>query len=618
MNRKIRLLLISDEQEDYLKLMKYLEKDYDDVLTVIFYLLSDLLKEAKRNESRLNNAINKIFKISEELTDVKQIVLINKKINYFINKIDQTIPRKRKRNSVITNLRNECIKEHNKLNKRIKQYNINDTYTFLTKLLFEEKNIIKSEKVIIENIDVIISKEKDGIDLVYELLSQYKTLEVNDKDIAYYNSLLNQLLKIEKLSFINKNIEKYIDLLIDKCYESHIKHVIDKLENNSLLIEELEEQTNISFNIPDKVLKEASGFKSNIEFINDYTNMLTITIDGPGAHCLDDAISLEKTESGYKLYVHITDIPSVIPYYSLTNKEAFKRGETLYLSDCQIMMYPSFLSDGIMSLLPNDKKNVLTYIYEVDDNFNINIDYLKVKRGIINSSHQLTYEAADYIIKHSKQDEISEMLCNLANISLKLRDSNKNKEEYRKIENIVKSNKLHESVLVDYSISANIIQELMVLVNSSVAKYFNKLGYPYIYRVHEIPTEDILLTDIRSLLDFNSSNYINQNYKKIIETIKNGYLNARYATENIGHQGLGLDYYSHSTSPARRYADSYGQYIIEDLLLNRNISDNNIYMWEDKTKEVVAYLNQKHIDNEMFEKEYNFLQSKQLIRKKEE
>ena len=196
-----------------------------------------------------------------------------------------------------------------------------------------------------------------------------------------------------------------------------------------------------------------------------------------------------------------------------------------------------------------------------------------------------------------------------------LKNNNIHKDIYRAAENKTTGKKTN-SLIADKSNAAKIVQEMMILVNSSVDRYFVDRGYPYIHRIHNAPTSEID-QDIMLLLGIDRKTLLNNpKCARILKAVKEKYLNAEYSSISSPHHGLGTNYYSHSTSPLRRYADALGQYIMYDIVFNNRIDEKIIYYWENVVKEVCPYLNERIKNNALFASEYNYLVSKRKIRKK--
>ena len=155
----------------------------------------------------------------------------------------------------------------------------------------------------------------------------------------------------------------------------------------------------------------------------------------------------------------------------------------------------------------------------------------------------------------------------------------------------------------------------MVLANYLVSKEFSLNGLPYIYRTFTMPDEDYLENKIKEIVvngdDFSCN-------KELMINFRNSFVKAKYACLALPHDGVKLMSYSHSSSPARRYCDSYCQYIIHDLMFSGRNDDRHIYMWEDRNNMLVRYLNEKKINNALFTNQYNYCKAKKRLKKNEE
>ena len=153
----------------------------------------------------------------------------------------------------------------------------------------------------------------------------------------------------------------------------------------------------------------------------------------------------------------------------------------------------------------------------------------------------------------------------------------------------------------------------LVLTNYAVSKYFKILSLPYMYRKVSIPSNDFIEKQLQKISKMDPN--ISKN-KEFVGLLRDSYMQTLYTSKPVFHKGLNVECYSHSTSPARRYADAFGEYIIHDLLFNNNLDDLNIRTWEYRIEELVKYINNKKQDNEMFCSQYNYLSYKKLIKEK--
>ena len=291
--------------------------------------------------------------------------------------------------------------------------------------------------------------------------------------------------------------------------------------------------------------------------------------------------------------------------------EAYHRGETIYLRELIIPMIPEEISNNIASLLPNKNTNVISYIFKFDKDFNLIKDSFKVVKGKVSSKHKLSYLKADHIIKDDSISDLHSSLLSMYLISMKLKENNPDKEIYRKLENLVNyyhhDLNTHESLITDFSCSANIVQEFMILVNKTIAEYFYKKGLPFVYRVHQFYDDKNPPLNYLSFKERLKQNNLKlDNYEQLLKMIPQLILNARYSDICLPHEGINVNYYSHTTSPARRYADVVNEQLIYKFLF-QSFTDQEIYQAFNETKEKAKYLNERKKQNIDFASEYHRL-----------
>ena len=153
----------------------------------------------------------------------------------------------------------------------------------------------------------------------------------------------------------------------------------------------------------------------------------------------------------------------------------------------------------------------------------------------------------------------------------------------------------------------------MVLTNYQIGKYFKDSSLPYLYRKIDLPSESFIQ---EQLLKLKNLDPIFLQSKEYYQKIKDSYTKAKYTDKPVYHKGQNLECYSHSSSPARRYADAFNQYLLYDLIFNHLNNNQNIYKWEYQLRDLAYYLNKKKKENEVFSSHYNYLSSKNLIKKK--
>ena len=382
----------------------------------------------------------------------------------------------------------------------------------------------------------------------------------------------------------------------------------------TITLNELEQRYPIKFDFPNVILEETKSFRLNKKRRYDFTNQACITIDGKGSTCLDDALYIEKNQDGtYTLYIHIVDIPSFVPATSLTREEGIIRGETLYLNDRNIYLYPKVVSDIQCSLLPNTDRCTQTSIYQLDSNFQVIEDSYELVKGLVNVKHRMTYDEVDNHFKNLNDSQLDTTLLYLGQFAEARRRSNKKKELYRNLQNAVEFDPNRESLKINESIAANIVHEAMILENYSKAKYMKELSLPYIYRKLELPSSDFIEEQLKRLSKL-ESNFVGSS--EFLYKLKESYAKSQYTTTPTNHAGMNLPYYSHSSSPARRAGDSEGQYMIHDMVFKHNTNDFNLQKWEYRAEQIVKHLNEVKKTNENFSSHYNYLAYKRLIKGK--
>ena len=334
----------------------------------------------------------------------------------------------------------------------------------LSYLIFEVRDLKIIKRYLSQYKDNLKQCSEKEIDLLFSsIFYTYITLKSDDsKKIEYFYNVILLLQKYELYSFYSTSISYDIlkaSNLDEKEHIVNLKHIFDS--SYVVPLEELGKLYNVPLSLDDETVNEAYSFTMNNLGRVNFTHQEVITIDDEQSRCLDDAVYLEKLTNGInRLYIHITDIPSFIPYLSKVSQAAMRRGEDFYLSDMHMTMYPEYISFNICSLLENNNRNVISLIMDFDSNYDYIDNSTKIVKGKINVKHNLTYDSADKIIMQSSEDNsLRRMLINLYKLSLKLQDNNLHKEDYRNLENFLSKKSYHESLLLPTSPSANIIHE---------------------------------------------------------------------------------------------------------------------------------------------------------------
>lgn len=319
-----------------------------------------------------------------------------------------------------------------------------------------------------------------------------------------------------------------------------------------------------------------------------------MTIDGADAKDLDDAVSVVKLENGmYKLSVHIADVSHYVQENTPLDKEAFKRATSVYLLDLVIPMLPEKLSNGLCSLNPFEAKLALSCDMIIDAQGKV-VEH-EIYESVIESKLRATYEDVTKVLQGemneslAKYQEFVPMIEDMRDLQ-KILEKKREKRgaiEFDFPESKITLDKLGKPVEVSLyprEISNKIIEEFMLVCNETVSEHMFWTHMPFIYRVHEEPDEEKLkaFTEFSYNLGYPVKLYAGIQPKSLQEVLKKvegkkeepvlsklllrSMMQARYAPENIGHFGLAATYYSHFTSPIRRYPDLLIHRIIKEFL----------------------------------------------------
>ncbi|MCL2630701.1 MAG: ribonuclease R [Firmicutes bacterium] len=333
---------------------------------------------------------------------------------------------------------------------------------------------------------------------------------------------------------------------------------------------------------PENVLKSAENiyYQEDSFKREDLRNLFTITIDGEDAKDFDDSISLESLKGGgYKLWVHIADVSHYVKLGGAIDKEAFKRGTSVYFPSSVFPMLPETISNGVCSLRPGEEKLTISAIISLDKNGVVTDT--EFKNTVTKSDLRVTYNQAEGII-NGESESADLRLKNLLLTSHELAKKLKKKRDLEGSINFVtheakivldENGNVKELARYPYGESNRIIEEFMVLANSCVAKFLLESKIPSVYRTHEEPNQ-IKLNDFLTFiapmgLKLNLAGGIKPKaFSDLLTKVKDTPLEyivskvmlramqkAKYTAGNLGHFGLCLEHYCHFTAPIRRYPD---------------------------------------------------------------
>lgn len=382
--------------------------------------------------------------------------------------------------------------------------------------------------------------------------------------------------------------------------EGVITEILGHINDPGVDILSIIRQFELPTEFPENVYKEIENVSQEVETKDlegrlDLRTLQMVTIDGEDAKDLDDAISLEKLQNGnYSLGVHIADVTHYVKEKSALDKEAYKRGTSVYLVDRVIPMLPHKLSNGICSLNAGVDRLALSCIMEIN-NKGIVLSH-KIAETVINVDKRMSYTIVKKILVDNDEDliednkdflvffKLTEELC----IILRKKRMKRGAIDFDFPESKIILDENGKPIAIEpreRNVATKIIEEFMLVCNETIAEDYFWQAKPFVYRTHDIPDE----AKIQKLSDFiaNFGYYIkgssSEVHPKAIQKVLNdvedtpeehliskiilrSMKQARYSAQNDGHFGLAAKYYCHFTSPIRRYPDLQIHRIIKENL----------------------------------------------------
>ncbi|WP_230300573.1 ribonuclease R, partial [Peribacillus simplex] len=378
---------------------------------------------------------------------------------------------------------------------------------------------------------------------------------------------------------------------------------------------------------PEDVMEQANAVsdtiqESEIGSRRDLRNDVLVTIDGADAKDLDDAVTVSKLENGnYKLGVHIADVSHYVKEGSPIDKEALERGTSVYLVDRVIPMIPHRLSNGICSLNPQVDRFTLSCEMEITPDGKV-VNH-EIFESVIKTTERMTYGNVNKILVDKDEEQLERyealvpMFQDMEKLAAILRKNRMNRGaidfDFNEARVIVdEEGHPTDVVLRERSVAEKLIEEFMLAANETVAEHFHRLDVPFIYRIHEDPKPEKLQRFFEFITNFGyivrgSANDVHPKaLQEIIEAVAGkpeetvistvmlrSMQQAKYDPESLGHFGLSAEFYTHFTSPIRRYPDLIVHRLIRTYLVEGKLDEATKEKWNANLPEIADHTSKR-------------------------
>ncbi|MEH7112654.1 ribonuclease R [Neobacillus niacini] len=374
---------------------------------------------------------------------------------------------------------------------------------------------------------------------------------------------------------------------------------------------------------PDEVLKQANETpdtieESELENRRDLRNETIVTIDGADAKDLDDAVTVTKLANGnYKLGVHIADVSYYVQEGTPIDLEAEDRATSVYLVDRVIPMIPHRLSNGICSLNPKVDRLVLSCDMEINSE-GVVVNH-EIFQSVIKTTERMTYFDVNKILvdkdeeTRTRYESLVPMFEQMEELAQILREKRMKRGaidfDFKESKVLVdEESKPLDVVLRERSVAEKLIEEFMLAANETVAEHFHWMEVPFIYRIHEDPKEDKLrrffefITNFGYIVKGTANDVHPRALQEIIEEVRGkpeemvistvmlrSMQQAKYDPESLGHFGLSTEFYTHFTSPIRRYPDTIVHRLIRTYLIEGKLDETTREKWNARLPEIAQH-----------------------------
>ncbi|PGP12797.1 ribonuclease R [Bacillus cereus] len=474
-----------------------------------------------------------------------------------------------------------------------------------------------SNKNAVAHVKAILKREKEFLVGTYVVEAGIAYVEVDTKHTKLKLKVLASEKAVEGHEVLLKTDEegKWIVHDVLGHRDEPTTEILTLLYNFGIKSEFDQETLDEADNIPNEIPEHEYYMR------RDLREDVIVTIDGADAKDLDDAVQLRINEQGnYLLGVHIADVSYYVEKDSYLDIEALERGTSVYLTNKVVPMLPQRLSNGICSLLPNVERLTLSCEMEIDNEGNV-VSY-EIFDSVIKTTARLTYDEVNLMIKGdqdtiNKYGDIKDMLFQMSQLSKLIRQKRFQKGsvdfDAKEPKIIVdKDNVPVEIRIRERGDAEKLIEEFMLIANETVAKHFSEAKLPFVYRIHDLPSEAkvALVSGLVARLGYPELIVRNiedpKEIQKMIEGVKGSTIDktiqtlairmmskAVYSEENIGHYGLAKEFYTHFTSPIRRYPDLIVHRLIREFFLEHNITKKTRDYWTRTLPKITEHTSRK-------------------------
>lgn len=416
-------------------------------------------------------------------------------------------------------------------------------------------------------------------------------------------------------------ITHYPEKGYEDSLEGIVKNIIGHKDEPGMDILTVLAAHDVPTEFPEEVIEQAEQVPDSID-PKDYSDrkdrqdQMIVTIDSEEAKDLDDAVSVKKLENGhFFLAVHIADVSYYVTENSPLDKEALKRGTSVYLTDRVVPMLPQRLSNGICSLNPQVPRLAMSCEMEIDEQGSV-VSY-DIFPSVIKTNERMSYTAVNEILEDENPETMARYK-KLVPMFQAMKELHECLETMRDKRGALTFEDNEAQVVVDENghpldiilrqrgIGERIIESFMLCANETIAKHYQLANLPFIYRIHEEPKEEKLqqffdfAATLGILVKSKKGSIRPKDLQKVVEDaaerpeskvintmLLRSMQQASYSEENVGHYGLAAEYYTHFTSPIRRYPDLLVHRLIRSY--NEDKSEKNQEKWAEKIPEIAQH-----------------------------